>query len=95
MYILCVNFVAGVAYNSLVLDNKIWGFWMRSFLFFLEFLFIVCERENASAWAEEGQRERERENPKQALQGQHRAGREAWTQEPWDHDLSWNQESDT
>ena len=40
-------------------------------------------------WVEEGQRkrERERENPKQALHCQCRAQCGAWSHEPWDHNL--------
>ena len=40
------------------------------------------------------EREREKENPKQALHCQRRAWGGAATHEPWDHDLSWNQELD-
>ena len=38
--------------------------------------------------------EAESENPKQALCCQRWAWCGAWTHELWDHDLSWNQESD-
>ena len=60
---------------------------------FLIYLFL---RETETARVGEGQREREREreNPKQAPICQHRARGGARTHEPWDHDLSWNQESD-
>ena len=40
--------------------------------------------------AEEGQRERETEDLKQALCRQQRSWCGAQTQEPWDHDLSWS-----
>ena len=40
------------------------------------------------------ERERERENPKQAPYFQQRAGRGAQTHEPQDHKLSQNQELD-
>ena len=43
----------------------------------------------------EGERERERENPKQAPHCQSRALCGAQTHKPQDHDLSRNQESDT
>ena len=43
----------------------------------------------------EGQRERERENPKQAPCCQPRARHGAQSHEPGDHDLSQNQELDT
>ena len=52
-------------------------------IFFLS-LFILREQVG------EGQRERERENPKQASHCQCGAWCGAQTQEPWDHDLSWN-----
>ena len=42
----------------------------------------------------EGQRERERENPKQALPCQCGAQCGAQNHKPWDHDLSLNQESE-
>ena len=41
-----------------------------------------------------GGTEREGENTKQALCYQCRAWCRAWTHEPWDQELSWNQESD-
>ena len=40
-----------------------------------------------------GEEERKRENPKQAPCCQQKAQHGARTHEPWDHDLSWNQES--
>ena len=52
---------------------------------FFQCLFIL--RESVSR----GGTERERENPKQAPRCQHRAWHEAWSHEPWDHDLSRNQ----
>ena len=71
-------------------------FWLLPITFFfvsfLKFLLILRERE--TAWAGEVQREKERENPKQAPRYQCRARCGAQTHEPWDHDLSWNQESD-
>ena len=53
------------------------------------------ERENMHAWAGEWQRQRERETPKPTPCYQHRARHRAPSQEPWDRDLSQNQESDT
>ena len=55
---------------------------------FFKSLFILRER----AWAREGQRERERENPEQTLLCQCRAQSGAQSHKPWDHDR--NQESD-
>ena len=52
------------------------------------------EREREREQAGEGQKEKERKYPKQAPCCQHRTRCGAWTQEPWDHDLSWNQVSD-
>ena len=52
---------------------------------------IITERERQR----ERETKRERENPKKAPHCQHRAWCRAWAHEPWDHDLSWNQESDT
>ena len=50
-------------------------------------------------WEREGglgkrQREREKENPKQALHCQHGAQCQAQTDQAWDHELSRNQQSD-
>ena len=59
------------------------------YLFFLKFTYLFL-RERARERAREGQRE----NPKQAVCCQHRAQCGAWTHEPWDYDLSWNQELD-
>ena len=60
-------------------------------IFFNVYLFFGGQRETEH---ERGRgRERGRENPKQTLQDQHRAQCGAWTHEPWDHDLSQNQES--
>ena len=60
---------------------------------FFSWLFIYFERERGKAQAEEGQTVRERENPKQAPHCQHRARHGTWTHQPWDHDLSGNQET--
>ena len=57
---------------------------LRATSFFLMFIFIF-DRERDRAWAREGQREGETQ---EAPSCQHRAGRGAWTHEPWDHDLS-------
>ena len=63
---------------------------------FLDVLFFKCLFwERVSTWMGEGQRVRERENPKQALCCQHTAQRRARSHEPPIHDLSWNQELDT
>ena len=60
-------------------------------LFIKVYLFILRERYAC----EQGRgRERVRENPMQAPLCQHRALLGAQTREPWDHNLSWNQESD-
>ena len=40
-----------------------------------------------------GEGRRERESPKQAPHCQHSPWRRAQSRKPWDHDLSWNQES--
>ena len=53
------------------------------------FTYLLLEREQAG----EGQRESDRENPKQALHCQHRVQRGAQTHEPWDHDMSQNQQT--
>ena len=45
------------------------------------------------AWAREGEREEERKDLKQVSCCQRGAPWSTWPQEPWDHDLSWNQES--
>ena len=58
-------------------------------LFFLS-LFIYSEGERQR----QGQKESERENPKQGLHCQRRAWHGAWIQELWDHDLSWKRELD-
>ena len=69
-----------------------------SFLFyfyifnFLKCLFILRERERVSASG--GGRGAESTNPKQVPNCQHRALHGARTHEPWDHDLSRNQDSD-
>ena len=55
------------------------------------YLFFSWER----AQVGEGQREKGKENLKQALHCQHRAHCGAQTQEPWDDELNWNQEADT
>ena len=53
---------------------------------------FIFERELASMSGGGAERERERENPKQAPHCQHRAWCRAQSQEPWEHDLSQNQE---
>ena len=53
-------------------------------------MYLFCETERA----EEGQRERERENPRQSQGCQHRAQCEARAHKLWDCDLSQNQELD-
>ena len=66
------------------------------------YLFILRETEReregvhecTCTWVGEGQRARERENPKQAPCYQRRAWHRAQSQELWDHGLSQNQESD-
>ena len=69
-------------------------------LFIYLFIYLLRERERERERArarahEQGRgRERERENPKQAPHCQHRAQREAQTNEQRDHDLSQNQELD-
>ena len=54
---------------------------------------IERERERERERDRERQRETERDNPKQDPHCQHRTRCRAWTHEPWNHDLSWNQES--
>ena len=58
-------------------------------------MYFERDRESAHMQAGEGQREREREHPKQALCCQHRAGGGPWIHELRDHNLSWNQELDS
>ena len=53
------------------------------------FIYLLTERERAG----EGQREREKENPKQDPHCKCIAQRGAWTHEPRDRALSRNQES--
>ena len=55
------------------------------------FVFILRERLE-SKWGRG--KERGRQKPKQAVHCQRRARCPAWTPEPWDHDLSRNQELD-
>ena len=55
-------------------------------------VFVYFKRECTCKWVGEG---RDRENPKQALCCQHKAQCGAQSHELWDHDLSWNQKSDT
>ena len=76
------------------------------FLMFILFIYFERERETdrervcvcvcvcVCVRAGEEQRERERENPKQAQLCQRRARHGARSHKLWDHDLSWNQESD-
>ena len=60
-----------------------------------------CRRANMSecewgkVWAGEGQREKEREHPKQAPCCQCRLQHGVPSHKPWGHDLSWNQEPAT
>ena len=68
---------------NIILGTDIWQ--LPGFFFFLIYLFILVG----------GQKDRERENPKQAPHCQLRAPREAWSQELWDHTLSRDQELDT
>ena len=66
-----------------------------SFLFFsFSFVYLFILRERARAGKGQREREREREYPKQSLCCQPGAQGGAQTHEPWDHDMSWNQESD-
>ena len=58
------------------------------------FLFICWFRGREREYAGEGQRERGRENLKQDPHCQCAVWCEAWSHEPWDPDLSRNQESD-
>ena len=58
-------------------------------------MFTYFERERERESVSSGGAEREREKPKQAPHYQHRARLGAQTHKPWDHDLGWNQESDT
>ena len=53
--------------------------------FFYFFIYLILECAHIMG---EGQRETERENPKQAPHCQHRAWHEAQSHELWDHDLS-------
>ena len=70
-------------------DSVVWFF----FFFFFLSLFI-WDRECACTSKEGTEREKDRENPKQAPCYQHRAWRWVRSHEVWYHDLSWNQESD-
>ena len=67
-------------------------------VFFFMFIYVVCERERdracACAHMSRGGAEGEKETLKQAPCCQHRAWYGAWSHKPWDHDLSWNLESD-
>ena len=69
----------------------------QSDLHFLKCLFLLRERERACTHTRlwESCRERERENPKQAPWCRCRALCRARSDEPWDRDLSQNQESDS
>ena len=62
---------------------------------FFKCLFIYFERERESEQERESWGGAERENPKQALCYQHRAPCRALSWEPWDHNLSRNQQPDT
>ena len=64
-----------------------------SMTFFKNVYLLKRERERQRTHVGEGQRARERKNPKQAPCCQHRTWLGAGTHEPWDHDLSQNQES--
>ena len=62
----------------------------KKIFFYLKKIFFTFIYFWETAWAREGQRERETQNSKQlwALSCQHRARRGARTHGPWDHDLS-------
>ena len=60
----------------------------RYFVLFLFLIFLMFIYSGERAWPGEGHSERETENPKKALNCQCKAQQGAWTQEPWDHDLS-------
>ena len=69
------------------------GLETKSNFFSCLFILFLCERERAQAW--EGQRERERGNPKQGPCHQHRAGGGgggAQSPEPGDHNPRQKQE---
>ena len=68
-----------------------WIYVCKKHLFFLS-LFIDFERECAHKQGKG--RERGRENPKQAPLCQLKAQHEAPSHDLWEHELSWNQESD-
>ena len=60
----------------------------KTFTYFLKFFIYFWQREREG----EGEGEGEEKNPKQALCCQHGAWCRARSHEPWDHDLSQNQE---
>ena len=66
--------------------------------FFFNCIYLFCERgterERELAWVGKGQKEREREYPKQAPHCQCRAPLRAWSHEPCNHDLTRDQEPD-
>ena len=65
------------------------------FFFKWKCLFIyIWKRESKWRKSTERRRERERDNPKQAVCFQCRAGWRAWSHKLWNHHLSWNQELD-
>ena len=71
-------------------DNEdIWKFWIELFL-----KIYLFEIENVRAHEWEGQREREKDNLKQ-IQCWAQSPAQGLISRPWDHNLSWNQESDT
>ena len=66
------------------------GLYLSNFnCFFFKFIYFGGVRMQG------GRAKREKENPKQALHCECRRRYRAWTHKPWDHDVSWNQESDT
>ena len=66
------------------------------FFFFLNvYLFILKKRERERETMSRAGAENRRENLKQAPCCQHRTWCKARSHKPWDHDVSWSQESDS
>ena len=89
----------GILACSRLIVNLEMGYMSPLTLFFfkcLKFFFLIFtyfERASERERAAEEQRERKRENPKQAPCCQHRTWHGAWTHKLQDGELSWNQES--
>ena len=86
-------FPAGCGPSVATVSRKAWNSDI-----FLKFVYLFWERVRVCAHRRvhkhRGGAERGRENPKQVPYCQRRAGLQACTHEPWDRDLSQNQQSD-